>query len=62
MSETENYMRTDRKLPAKNAAVEWISPSGEVVRGKYLGGVVWLPEGSSMYVYYTPEFWKLSPA
>lgn len=45
-------------LPRKDSSVEWIAPSGEVVRGKYLGGVVWMPEGSEAYVYYVPVFWR----
>lgn len=45
-------------VPKKGARVEWISPSGLVVRGSYEGGAVWFPERSDMYVYYTPAFWR----
>jgi hypothetical protein len=46
------------RLPEKNQMVEWLTPSGEIVRGKYLGGVIWMPEGSGMYIYYTPTNWR----
>jgi hypothetical protein len=45
-------------LPAKGQKVEWLTPSGEVVRGTYVGGVIWMPEGSGVYIYYTPTYWR----
>lgn len=52
------YTPTSRDLPPKNVPIEWISPGGVIVRGKYQGGAVWLPDGSPMYVYYTPAYWR----
>lgn len=45
-------------LPPKGQRVEWITPSGHVVRGTFIGGLIWMPEGSSMYVYCTPTYWR----
>lgn len=45
-------------LPRRDSKVEWISPDGRQVRGTYYGGVVWMPENSPMYVYYTPTMWR----
>lgn len=55
-----DFTRTDRQLPPKNTPIEWIAPDGSIVKGKYAGGIIWLLEGSSVYIYYTPEFWRLS--
>jgi hypothetical protein len=55
---SDHYTPTSEALPPKGYRVEWISPSGTVVRGRYEGGAVWYPEGSSVYVYYTPVFWR----
>lgn len=52
------YTMTDRELPPKGVPLEWIAPSGEVVRGTFAGGAVWYPEGSTMYVYYVPVYWR----
>ena len=56
------YTQTAHELPPKDVPIEWISPGGSVVRGKFAGGAVWFPEGSSMYVYYTPVFWRALPS
>jgi hypothetical protein len=53
-----NWTPCTRSRPEKNQRVEWITPSGEVVRGKYAGGLIWFPEGSPMYIYYTPICWR----
>jgi hypothetical protein len=45
--------------PPKYVLIEWITPSGQIVRGKWLGGIVWMPEGSSTYVYYQPISWRI---
>lgn len=45
-------------MPSKDTKVIWIDPLGHEVKGKFCGGVVWIPEGSSMYIYYTPKMWK----
>lgn len=55
-----NWMPTENALPEKNRAIWWISPGGEQVLGKFLGGTVWMPENSSCYVYYRPTYWKYS--
>lgn len=47
-----------QERPPKNVLIEWITPSGQLVRGKYCGGAVWMPEGSSTYGYYTPTYWR----
>lgn len=44
--------------PEKGKSIEWITPSGEVVRGEFFGGAVWIPEGSNCYGYYTPTYWR----
>jgi len=44
--------------PYVNSKVIWQDPSGQEHRGVYAGGVIWYPEGSSMYIYYTPVRWK----
>ncbi|HEX5104987.1 MAG TPA: hypothetical protein VFV87_14305 [Pirellulaceae bacterium] len=54
----DTWIRTSQRLPEKNQKVEWISPGGIQERGTFAGGLIWFPEGSSMYVYYTPEFWR----
>ena len=44
--------------PRRGSKVEWIAPSGAHVKGTFVGGVVWIPDGSDMYVYYTPVYWR----
>jgi hypothetical protein len=44
--------------PNPDTKVEWLTPSGEQVRGTFCGGVVWIPEGSDCYIYYTPTYWR----
>jgi hypothetical protein len=56
---SRNYTRTDQKMPPKDAPIEWITPTGRTVEGRWLGGAVWMPKGSDSYVYYTPVFWRL---
>ncbi len=52
------WTRTSDRLPDKQRDIIWISPGGIQSRGQYLGGAVWMPEGSDCYVCYTPEFWQ----
>lgn len=47
------------RLPEPGQRVAWIAPSGAVIKGTFVGGLVWLPAGSSTYVYYTPAFWRV---
>ncbi len=51
-----DYTPTTKALPERGRLVEWISYSGEVVRGTFDG--VWYPQGSTIYVYYQPVFWR----
>lgn len=55
---TNQWFRTSDRRPLKGQRIEWISSGGERERGVFLGGAVWMPEGSDMYVYYTPERWR----
>ena len=52
---------TARERPPRDAKVDWITSTGQVVRGgTYAGGLIWLlPTPSTMHVYYTPQFWRL---
>lgn len=61
MALEQNYTRLTTNYPPRNVPIEWITPSGEAVRGKWLGGMIWMPENSDMYVYYTPLSWRLVP-
>lgn len=48
-------------LPEKGRAIEWLAPSGgDPVRGKWIGGAVWMMD-CGMYVYYTPAMWRYIP-
>ena len=44
-------------FPADGTEVEVITPSGWVQRMFYQGGL-WFVQDRSMYVYYTPPFWR----
>lgn len=45
-------------LPDEGAKIEWIAPSGDVVKGtKGPGGIWFLMDG--FYVYYRPVMWRL---
>lgn len=57
MSDDKQWTETRLRLPDRGQAVEWISPGGFQERGKFAGGLVWFPDGSDMYVYYTPLWW-----
>ena len=47
---------TAEQLPPRGVLLEWITRDGRQMRGTYAG--VWFPEGSNMYVYYVPTFWR----
>lgn len=51
---------TSEKRPPKDSKVVWQNSVGEEIRGTYCGGIIWYPEGSSMYIYYTPIRWRLA--
>jgi hypothetical protein len=53
----KTWIKTSEQLPRRGQKVVWISPNGMQETGTYEGGAVWFPKGSSMYVYYTPQFW-----
>jgi hypothetical protein len=53
-----DYTPIAREMPPKDTPIEWIAPCGRIVRGRYAGGAIWFPEGSPMYVYYTPTYWR----
>lgn len=55
-----DWIPTRERMPLANERVRWISPGGCVEVGTFLGGWLWLPQGSTMpmYVYYTPVFWQ----
>lgn len=55
---SDNWIPTSKQLPERNQKIEWISPSGLQQRGEFAGGGIWFPEGSTMCVYYTPQFWR----
>jgi hypothetical protein len=55
-----DFTPTEAAMPPKDAQIEWVAPDGQVVAGKWLGGAVWMPSGSKMYVYYRPAFWRLA--
>lgn len=47
------------EFPAEGRRVDWIAPSGEVVRGGTYGpGRLWFLPGGQVYVYYVPPFWR----
>ena len=52
------WTRTEVARPNPNSKVIWMDSSGEEIRGTYHGGVIWYPENSGMYIYYTPVMWK----
>lgn len=52
------WIPTTAAFPRKGQRVEWISPSGQHERGTFAGGLIWFPERSPMYVYYTPTYWR----
>lgn len=51
------WQRTDNTLPVSGEIVKTISPGGYETELLYSDGL-WFFTDKSMYVYYTPEFWK----
>ena len=49
----------DKILPPERKIVETISASGQQTKLMRIGKLWFLPDGS-MYVYYTPTFWRES--
>jgi len=58
--DTNQFTSVSVAMPPKGALIEWITPSGQIERGRWEGGAVWFPEGSDMYVYYKPLSWRLA--
>lgn len=54
------FTRLEDASHPQGVPIEWITPSGQIERGKWAGGAVWFPEGSTMYVYYIPLSWRLA--
>lgn len=51
------WLDTKYSLPEKGIVVETISPGGEPSTLKLINGLWFVPDGS-MYVYYTPKYWR----
>lgn len=51
------WIRTEVALPDEGVVVDTISPRGIGSPLKRSGRLWFFPDGS-MYVYYTPEFWR----
>lgn len=56
----EQFTPLSSGYPPRDRPIEWVTPSGQIEKGKWCGGAVWFPEGSSMYVYYTPISWRVA--
>ncbi len=52
-----NYKRVDQELPPEGELVDTISPGGVAQQIRRKGGL-WFFADMSMYVYFTPEFWR----
>lgn len=53
----EDWIATDRAVPPNGIVVKTMDSSGRVQELKRDGRLWFFPD-SSMYVYYTPTFWK----
>lgn len=52
------WTRVERELPPEGVVVETISPGG-IPQNMWRKGRLWFPDdGSGVYVYYEPEFWR----
>lgn len=52
---TDTWIPVQRELPARDQRVRWLSPSGDICEGSFVG--VWLLD-DGVYVYYEPAFWQ----
>ena len=52
-----DYKRTEDEVPNEGVVVETVSPGGMVSKLKRNGNLWFFADGS-MYVYYTPLFWR----
>lgn len=53
----QHWNATGERLPQEGQEVWTMNSAGEVGTLVYLNGLWWFPD-RSMYVYYTPQFWK----
>ncbi len=53
-----DFQCTAQKLPPDNTLVETMNSKGNIQILKYHHGLWFFPD-MSMYVYYTPKFWRL---
>jgi hypothetical protein len=54
---TEGWVPVARELPDEGVVVQTKSPGGMEQDLKRMSNLWFFPDGS-MYVYYTPEFWR----
>lgn len=54
---TDNFTRTDARLPPEGVLVDTISANGVAQPLKRRGGL-WFIEDDSMYVYYEVKYWR----
>jgi hypothetical protein len=56
---TENWIPVGKWPPADNQRVDWITPSGDVVKGgRYCSRLWFLPPKHDCYCYYQPTYWR----
>ncbi len=53
----KDWTRVEDKLPPDGVVVDTISPGG-MEQPLKRNGALWFFDDDSMYVYYTPEFWR----
>ncbi|WP_433673757.1 hypothetical protein [Microbacterium gorillae] len=54
---SEQWTRTSTSLPAEGVVVDTIGPAGVAQPLKRMGSLWFFADGS-MYVYYTPAYWR----
>lgn len=52
-----SWIKTSQSLPPEGKLVETMSSGGQV-QNMFLKKNLWWVEDGSMYVYYTPAFWR----
>lgn len=57
MKEEANWTPTSKQLPPEGQVVQAMDSGGQVHRLKRMGRL-WFVEDGSMYVYFTPGFWR----
>ncbi len=56
---TTTWTRTSEQRPTEGARCEVITESGDQRTLVFASNLWWLPD-MSMYVYFTPEFWRVA--